>query len=371
MLNFLFGNKKEKITETEKNTRYLSLLVANIIRENADAIVIQLRQPEKKIAYQAGQFLTLIVTINGENLRRSYSVCSSPFTDETIDVMVKRIPNGKVSNFLNNTLTAGQNLEIMEPMGNFTAIPDAKHQRHIVLLAAGSGITPLMSIAKTILNQEPNSQVSLLYGNRNENSIIFKQSIADLQQQHLGRFEVEHILSQPDTTWRGHSGRLNRHQTIEILEKISPDVDTEYFMCGPVGMMDEMSEALKIMGIAQEKIHKESFVTAETASAHGMVIEDPKKVALETRQVTVIYEGTEYKIEVSPKKTILEAALLLNIDLPYSCQSGLCTACRGKCLSGKVKLDEEDGLSPAEKQQGYVLTCVGHPLTDDVVIEIG
>lgn len=350
-------------------SKYHHLTVEKIVRETPDAISIHFRQPAtQRLTYKAGQFLTLLVPVGGTVERRSYSMCSSPLTDHNLVVSVKRTAGGKVSNHLNDTLKAGDTLEVMEPAGNFHAEPDATAHRHIVLLGAGSGITPLLSIAKTLLHGEPQSRVSLLYGNRNRRSVIFYDELAALQQQYAARLEVIHVLSQPEAGWQGHTGRLNQSLALKILENLPRMPRTEYFLCGPDGMMHEMKQALAMLRVAEASIHSESFA-GKAPDAHGQVLEQ-SSLTVQDQQVTVMYEGTEYKFKVPASKTILEAALANNIDLPYSCQSGLCTACMGRCLSGKVKLDEEEGLSETELREGYVLTCVGHPLTADVVIEI-
>jgi len=349
-----------------------TLTIENIVHETSDTISLYFSQPAKeKINYKPGQFLTLIVPIGNEKLRRSYSMSSSPIIDNTICVTIKTIPNGKVSNYLKQQAKEGQEIEYVAPAGNFYIDVDEKKSRHVVLIGAGSGITPLLSIAKSVLSTETDSIVSLIYGNRNENSIIFKEKLIELQNKYKNRFNVEHVLSQPDNKdWKGKTGRLNRHTIIKILDQFPKMEESIYFLCGPIGMMEEALDALSISGVERDLIHKESFVTEDTATAHGLVVEK-QNVNYEEQEVTVIYDGAEYKFKVPSSKTILEAALDNNIDLPYSCQSGLCTACRGKCVSGKVKLDEEDGLSNKEREMGYVLTCVGHPITSDVVIEIG
>ena len=350
-------------------SKYHHLTVQNIIRETPDTISIHFQQPAaQRLTYKAGQFLTLLVPLKGIVERRSYSMCSSPLTDANLVVSVKRTAGGKVSNHLNDTLKAGDVLEVMEPMGSFYAEPGFASPRHTILLAAGSGITPLLSIAKTLLHGEPQGRVSLLYGNRNRQSIIFHDELAALQRQYAGRLQVIHVLSQPGADWDGHSGRLNQSLALKILEKLPQLPRTEYFICGPDGMMDEMKHALRILQVPEQHIHSESFA-GKAPEPQGEVLEQAS-LTVKDQQVTVMYEGTEYKFKVPANKTILEAALSNNIDLPYSCQSGLCTACMGRCLSGKVKLDEEEGLSEAELKQGYVLTCVGHPLNADVVIEI-
>ena len=349
-------------------SRHHQLTVQEIVRETPDSISVHFVRPDG-LSYKPGQFLTLLVPVNGTVERRSYSMCSSPYADSGLAVTVKRVAGGKVSNHLNDHLRPGQTLEVLEPAGVFTLVPDVTRRRHVVLLGAGSGITPLMSIAKSVLHAEPQSRVSLLYGNRNEQSVIFKAELDTLQQTYPGRLLVTHVLSQPSAAWTGHQGRLNQSVTLKLLEHLPQWPDTEYFVCGPDAMMQEAKNALRLMGVSADRVRSESFVTMPKEQIHGEVIEHTPAQPVE-HTVTILYEGTEYKVRVPTSKTILEAALDNDIDLPYSCQSGMCTACMGKCLSGQVKLDEEDGLSETEIKQGYVLTCVGRPLTADVVIEI-
>lgn len=313
--------------------------------------------------------------IDGKKIRRAYSVCSSPYTDPYPAVTVKRVEGGLVSNFLGDHLKAGDELEVMEPMGNFTVEPKAGHRRHVILLGGGSGITPLMSIAKSVLHMEPDSQVSLIYANRNENSIIFRTALDELQEKYQNRFQLIHVLDEAPLKWECPTGLLRPELLKELLQQLpqTPAEQTEYFMCGPEGMMVNVEETFKELQIPKDRIHRESFVAGKTERVDGAA--DPVAAAGDdapkAREVTVILDGEEFKFTVEPDKTILETALEQDIDLPYSCQSGLCTACRGKCLSGKVKMDEEEGLSESEIEEGYVLNCVGHPITDDVVIEIG
>jgi ring-1,2-phenylacetyl-CoA epoxidase subunit PaaE len=260
----------------------------------------------------------------------------------------------------------------MEPMGQFTSEFNPARKRHLIMFAGGSGITPMMSIIKSILTQEPESIVSLIYCNRDIDSIIFKDVLEKMQTKDEGRLHVIHVLDNAPMNWQGYSGLLNHEMLTKLFERI-PDwgiEKTTYLMCGPEGMMKNVETLLAERHIPKEKVFKESFV-------QGTIDKDKKEDTsaisdqLVEREVTIRYDGQEYKLKVPPNKAILETALDAGIDLPYSCQSGLCTACRGKALSGKVKLDEEEGLSQSERAEGYVLTCVGHPLTDDVVIEIG
>ncbi len=373
---FSFFKKSDKTPPKEKEEnhsgpRYYDLTVKNVIQETNDAISVAFVQPEPKISYKAGQFLTLIVPMQGKDVRRAYSLCSSPFTDPDLVVTVKRVEKGLMSNWLPDNLKPGAKVRIMEPMGQFTTEFAKTNKRHIIMFAGGSGITPMMSLIKSILTQEPDSICSLIYCNRDVDSIIFKNTLDRMQTEDEGRLHVIHILDNAPMNWQGYSGLLNHDMLTKLFERI-PDwgIDkTTYLMCGPEGMMKNVDTLLEARHIPKEKIFKESFVqgTIDKKEAPAAAEEGTAK----DHEVTIRYDGQEYKVLVPAGKAILETALDQGIDLPYSCQSGLCTACRGKCLSGKVKLDEEEGLSKSERDEGYVLTCVGHPLTDDVVIEIG
>lgn len=354
---------------------YVNLSVKNIVRETKDAISIAFAHPEgRKINYKSGQFLSLIFTVQGKEVRRAYSLCSSPFVDTDLAVLVKRVDDGLLSNHLLDTLKVGDVVKVMEPAGHFTTEYIKDRKRHIIMFAGGSGITPMMSHIKSTLSQEPESVVSLIYCNRNLESVIFKEELSKREIQFEGRLHIIHVLDEAPMNWQGYSGLLNHDMLKKLFERI-PDwgiEKTTYLMCGPEGMMKNVETLLNEHAIPKEKVFKESFVTPtidkeqkkEAAAASAPA--DKK-----AHEVTVRYDGQEYKFVVQPNRTILETALDKGIDLPYSCQSGLCTACRGKAISGKVKLDEEEGLSASERAEGYVLTCVGHPLTDDVVIEIG
>ena len=363
------ADKQEKV-ESHSGPHYYELRVKNIVQETKDAISIVFEQPAAgKIPYRSGQFLTLIVPIQGKEIRRAYSLCSSPFVDEDLAVSVKRVDNGLMSNWLPDNLKAGGTLKVMEPMGQFTTDYSKEKKRHLIMFAGGSGITPMMSLIKSLLTQEPDSIVSLIYCNRNFESVIFKDEFKRLEEKYEGRLHVIHVLDEAPMNWQGLSGLLNHDMLTKLFERI-PDWGIEkstYLMCGPEGMMKNVESLLQEHKIPKEKVFKESFVSPTIAKEQKPAVASESKA----REVTIRYDGQEYKVLVQPNRAILETALDMGIDLPYSCQSGLCTACRGKAISGKVKLDEEEGLSQSERNEGYVLTCVGHPLTDDVVIEIG
>ncbi len=364
-----FGFFKRKKKKEGAHEHYHSLTVTEVVRETADAISIVFAQPETKLNYKSGQFLTLITSIKNKSVRRAYSLSSSPYTDDNLVVTIKRVEGGLMSNFLNDNIKAGDVIEVMEPMGHFTTEFKESNKRHIVMFGGGSGITPLMSHAKSALVKEPHSIVSLIYANRDLESIIFKDAFQNLEEKYEGRFRVIHILDNAPLEWQGPSGLLNHDMLTDLFERI-PNWgigQTTHIMCGPEGMMNNVETLLAEQNIPAEKVFKESFV-AGTINKDKV---DAGSTEITEHTVTIVYDDEEFQVKVGPKKAILDAALDLEIDLPYSCQSGLCTACRGKCVSGKVKMDEEEGLSKAEIEAGYVLPCVSHPLTDDVKIEIG
>ncbi len=351
-------------------SKYHDLKVKEVIRETADAVTIVLKNPLfSRIKYKAGQFLTLLLTVNGEKIRRSYSLSSSPLTDEYMAFTVKKVENGKASNFLCSHVKAGDKIDFMEPAGHFVVEPQKNTKRHYVLIGAGSGITPLMAMLKTILTGEPHSKVSLIFANRTEQSIIFKSQLDTLQVNYPDALQVVHVLSQPSPLWNGFKGRLDKVLLVNIIDKLPKfdKDDTNYYLCGPEGMMKAAQEGLTLLKIASSHIYKESFVSSTPTEN----IAKETTPATAAHEVTILLDGQTYKVNVNPRISILEAALNAGIDMPYSCQSGLCTACRGKCTQGKVKMDECDGLSEKEIQQGYVLTCMSHPTTADVMVEIG
>ncbi|MCF0042502.1 ferredoxin--NADP reductase [Dyadobacter fanqingshengii] len=353
-------------------SKYYFLKVKEIEKETEEASTLHFWHPlNEVVAYRPGQFLTLLLPVDDKKIRRSYSMSSSPYTDVSLAITIKRVPGGYASNLLLDSVKVGDTLEVMEPMGAFFPKQSDDQTRQVVFIGAGSGVTPLFSILKSILMVEPESEVFLIYGSRSEESIIFKKKIDALEAKYGARFKVVHTLSQPSESWEGEKGRLNKSHLLKIVEKLPTlnKSEAEFFLCGPEDMMEEAHRALAILAVPENKIRKESFMTA-TAAQPGEVTLEEEDDTLKTREITLFYEGAEYKLPVKPHETILEAALNMDIDLPYSCQAGMCTACLGRCTSGKVHLDEEDALSEAELNEGFILTCVSHPMSDDVIIEV-
>lgn len=365
-----FSFFKKSTKEQTKDSRYLTLTVKQVRRETSDAVSLVFDEPKGGLNYQPGQFITLILNIDGKKVRRAYSLCSSPFVGELPAVTVKKVEGGLMSGFVNASIKAGDELEVMEPMGSFVTSYNGSQRRHIVMFGGGSGITPLMSITKSVLAKEPQSVVSLVYCNRDEHSIIFRSELERLQSEYPGRLNVVHVLENASGNLKSRTGLLTVPMVTQLLDELPQWslTETSFFTCGPAPMMDIVLEGLDKAGIGAELIKRESFTAGETSPEP---VDVPGKSVGEGREVKIILNGEEHVFNVPANKSILETGLSLDIDMPYSCQSGLCTACRGKLLSGEVKMEEDDGLSASEKSEGYVLCCVGHPVSDDVVIEIG
>ncbi|MCS6823568.1 MAG: ferredoxin--NADP reductase [Cytophagaceae bacterium] len=348
------------------NSTIHSLKVKDIITETPEAKTIIFHNPDPLKPYESGQFLTLTITIDGQSYKRSYSLCSAYGIDQDWAVTVKKIPGGKVSSFLVDHLKAGDVIESTSPMGVFTynAVPPSTP---VILIAGGSGITPLFSILKRALCESEQTPLLLIYANKDENSVIFKNKLNEYSILYKHRLQIIHCYSQPINSQYPHQGRLTKDKIIRLIKQsiIQNPSNALAYVCGPTGLMAEAIQALKELNLNIENIKKENF-----SSAAASTQTQTQSAEQNGFTVTVLYKKNEYKIFVPPNKTILEAALDNSIDLPYSCQSGMCTACMGKCTSGSVHMHEPEGLSEKEIKQGYVLTCVGKPTTPDVIIDL-
>ncbi|MEO9482165.1 MAG: ferredoxin--NADP reductase [Ekhidna sp.] len=351
-----------KKNKNKKDDRYQILTIKEVVDVAKDAVNLVFEKPES-FDYQPGQFITIIKEVNGKKIRRAYSLCTTPFEDENPAVTIKRVEGGAMSNELNDHAKAGDRLEIMEPMGMFTTEYVSSNKRNTVFFGGGSGITPLMSIIRSILLKEPDSMATLVYGNRTEEFVIFKELISTLEDKYSGRFKAIHILEEGDADY---SGRPTPQMIGEICKAISADSNSEFYICGPQPMMDVVAKGLEEFGIDEEAVRMESFEAGKTSPSE--IID--KETSSES-EVTILLDGEEYAITVKKNESILDTALNNDLDMPYSCQSGLCTACRGKCVEGKISIDEAEGLSQDELDEGYVLTCIGKPLTDRVRVEMG
>lgn len=353
-------------------TGFYKLKVDKITRETEDAVSIRFLVPphlKDKFIYKPGQFLTFREDINGQDIRRSYSVCSSPYLDTMPTVAVKQVEDGRMSTFMNRQLKEGDLIDAMPPLGNFVVEPDESKQRHFVLFGGGSGITPLRSIALTILHFEPKSRVVLIYANRDENSVIFKDDLDNLEQEFGDRFRVITSYDIPPVNWDGLSGFLTEEKISNILSTEFPTIAlrSEYYICGPGPMMEVVKNGLLKAGVDSHSIHTEYF-TAATKAVHESDAPEYEEELSTDHQIKVELYGDVHEIVVKKKQTILSAAQDAGLDPPYSCTVGVCTTCRAKVRAGRVIMDEREGLTDDEIEQGYVLTCQSHPITKNVDI---
>ena len=364
----LFKKKKE---EGKIGDHYLSLKVREVVKETPDTVTIYFEQPEPYLEYKPGQYLSVILEIDGKEVRRSYSLCTSPFLDPHPGITVKRVEKGLVSNYLNDQIRPGKTLQVMKPMGNFTIDFHSKNTRQFVMIAGGSGITPVMAIAKSVLVNEPLSRVDILFCSRSEDQIIFRSELERLSESHGDRFQVSHRLSRPTSAWTGEKGRMDHTALSRYLDAIQQNTHqpVHYFLCGPEGLMEIGLDLLADRKVNPDLIHRESFYSDIDAKEKAMKASGQLAPAL-TRDIEIVLEGKSHQVEVTPGKTILEAGLDMDLDMPYSCQSGLCTACRGRLLSGKVDMIEDAGLSQSEVAQGYILCCSSKPASDNIKIII-
>lgn len=369
MIQSLFKWKDKKdVKKKTGGVSYYDLTVREINRETEDAITIVFNNPGEKIEYKAGQYVTLIMQIDGEEVRRSYSLSSSPITDEHLAVTVKKVEGGNVSKYLNHQLKAGDRIRVMQPMGKFITEFDSHNSRTLLLFAGGSGITPLISILKSLLAGEPASNAILVYQNRNLQSTIFGNLINTLSAKYPGRLKVIHVLSKPEKSWKGRSGRITADMVKSIIDETDFNLhNTDVFFCGPAGMMETARLVMEELGVDESRFHKESFVATPAKKEET----EKEEIPDDSSKVHIVVDGQENVVMVKRGDFILETALDNDVDIPFSCQSGLCTTCRGKLISGKVRMEDPDGLSDDEIAQGYILTCVSHPDSNEIKIEIG
>lgn len=351
------------------------LTVADIRRETPDAIAITFSVPEdlKPIfLYHHGQYLTVKVDVDGVSHRRNYSLCSSPYDDEPLSIAVKKVNEGSVSSYLNDTLRVGDVLEVYPPMGNFTKELRPDHEQTYVLFGGGSGITPLLSILKSILRVETKSSIVLYYANRDRTSVMFATELDRLCGQYGDRLKIIHVLDVP-TEADLAAGAMQGPVTNVIVQDVAGSyvhdgVGVDWFTCGPVGLMDTVIAGLHAAGVDDHRIHREYFTlkkeATDTMENAGQSTAAADEIV--TRQVRIRLYGQEHSFTVQPDETILSAASRENLDPPYACQIGACCTCRAKLVTGKVVMDEREALSDDEIAEGYVLTCQSHPLTDDV-----
>lgn len=352
--------------------RFHTLKVKDIRRETADAVSIAFDVPpqiQHEFQYKQGQYITIKLKVNGEELRRSYSICTSPYSEKELRVAVKEVADGRASTLMNRQWKVGDMVEVMTPMGNFSSVLSGNNKKHYVLFAGGSGITPMMSILKSVLYIEKQSKVTLVYANRDEDSVIFKKDIEKIASENGDRVKVLNIYDNPKGSVEDiQKGLLSVERVKEIVAKLDLAKADEYFICGPGPMMENIKQALEGLNTAKEKIHIEYFsaVADAVAKAEG----NGGTGASVNSEITVIQYGIETQMTLNTEGlSILDAAIEAGVDAPFSCKGAVCCTCRAKVLEGKVKMDANFALTDAEVEEGYILTCQSHPLTEKVVVD--
>jgi ring-1,2-phenylacetyl-CoA epoxidase subunit PaaE len=343
---------------------FLKLIIKEVKRETADAVSILFNVPEElKLDYKfiAGQYLNLKLTLDNQEIRRAYSICSAPESGE-LRIAVKAVKNGLFSQFANTKLKAGDVLEVGQPEGKFTFEPDAERQKNYAAFVAGSGITPVLSIIKSILKSEPKSSFVLVYGNRTPEDTIFYQELHDLQLQYVGRFFVHFVFSQAKAE-NALFGRIEKSAVNFVLNNKHKELEFDkFYLCGPEEMINTVSAILKEKNVKDSAIKFELFTSSSQ--------ENEIKTSLEGHtKITVLVDDDEVSFEMSQKQTILDAALKQGIDAPYSCQGGICSSCLARVTSGTAEMTKNSILTDKEIASGLILTCQAHPTSESIYID--
>jgi len=352
-------------------SKFHPLKVASVARETRDAVALTFEVPpalKEAFGFVQGQHLTLRADIAGEDLRRSYSICSA-VQDETLRIAVKKAPGGTFSNWVNDQVKAGHTIEVMPPMGHFNVALDPRQRKHYLGFAAGSGITPVLSIVKTTLLAEPKSRFTLFYGNRSSSAVIFKEELADLKDRYLDRFNLIYVMSREPQDIALLNGRIDLQKADALLAHWVdlPEVDT-VFVCGPDGMMQAVSKALQARGFPKSRIKIELFAASIPKHEHRPDAR-PKPGRTECEVTVIIDGGSRSFVLEKAKENIIDAASRQGIELPYSCKGGVCSTCRAKLIEGEVDMDANFALEDYEVARGFILCCQSYPATDKVVVD--
>ena len=349
-----------------------SLAVKEITKETADCVSVTFEIPsalKKDFAFKQGQSLTMRTMLNNEDVRRTYSICSSPLDNEW-KVAIKKVEGGLFSSFANSELKKGDVLEVMQPVGKFYVELNPLNTKNYLGFAAGSGITPLLSIIKTTLRTEPQSTFTLVYGNKSRSSIIFFEELEGLKNKYLQRFNFINILSRERTDAPINFGRINTEKLIELEKLVDYTSFDDAFICGPEEMIFLVKDFLETKGIDKKKIHFELFTTPGQKKS-GVVSQKPEANSGPKSKISVKLDGRSFDFDLSltSDTTILDAALKEGADLPFACKGGVCCTCKARLLEGEVSMDVHWGLEEEEIEQGYILTCQSHPKTEKVLVD--
>jgi ring-1,2-phenylacetyl-CoA epoxidase subunit PaaE len=348
------------------------LKIKQVRRETPECVSVAFDIPEEiknDFIFRQGQSLTMRTFLNDAEVRRTYSICSSPLENEW-RVAIKKQEGGIFSAFANEKLKQGDVLEVMPPVGKFYTDLDPGNKKNYVAIAAGSGITPVISIIKTTLKTEPRSQFTLVYGNRNKNSIIFKEELEGLKDKFMDRFNTIHILSRERTDAPVNSGRIDADKLSSLNKLIDYENTDEFFICGPEEMIFSVKQFLETSGINKKKIHFELFTTPGEKKSGVRIRESRTKSEGPQSKISVKLDGRTFDFDLGMNdEPILDAALKQGVDLPFACKGGVCCTCKAKLIEGEVDMEVHWGLEEEEIEQGYILTCQSHPKTEKVVVD--
>lgn len=357
------------------STEFYPLTICAVERLTKDAVALSFAVPDAlkaKFTYIQGQHLTLKADIDGEDIRRSYSICGNVL-DQHLQVGIKRIDGGVFSNYANEQLKKGMTLEVMPPQGHFYTELNADNEKHYLFMAVGSGITPNLSHIRSILATEPKSKVTLIYGNKSTPLMMFRENLCFIKNQYLDRFEQVNLFTREEHEAELFNGRVSAEKLVELdkARVIEIKAFDDVFLCGPEEMINSVAAAFKLWGFTDEQVHYELFFSG---SAEQKIEENQarraEKYGEKISHVSVKVAGRKTFIELAMDgENILDAAMDSGADLPFSCKGGVCATCKAKVLKGKVEMDVNHSLTEQEVADGYILTCQSHPVSDDVEID--
>ena len=345
------------------------LTVSDVTAETDDSVAVTFAVPGEladEFAYLPGQHVTLKAMIDGDDVRRSYSICADASTS-VLRVGIKRLPGGAFSTWATTDLRTGDVLEVMPPVGEFTITPDRARARHYGAIAAGSGITPVLSLVSTVLTVEPESRFSVIFGNRAAGSIMFLDELDGLKNRHPGRLHLIHVLSRETGVVPLLSGRLDAPKVDELLDRVvdAASVD-EWYLCGPFEMVTAARAVLEARGVGPQLIHDELFFAGPLDPA---TLPPPPDDAAGTVELSFVLEGRRSEVRMLPETSVLDAALSVRHELPYSCKGGMCASCKARLVDGTVEMAKNYALVDADLDAGFILTCQSHPTSDRVEID--
>lgn len=348
--------------------KFHSLTVAEVRQETEDTVSILFEIPDdlkQDYAYKSGQYLTMKFIVDGEEIRRSYSLSSAPFEGEW-RVAVKQVADGKFSTFANHSLKVGDQLDVMTPTGHFKLETNVTNEKSYVFFAAGSGVTPIISMIKTVLTEEPKSDVTFFYGNKSFSTIIFREEIEALKNEYMDRLRVIHVLSRESLGNKIQKGRIDTPKCESIYDAFLKDMEISgIYVCGPEEMIYSVKESMHAKGVDEKNIHFELFTTPGNKNNK----EEVYTGKIVHANVTIIMDGDELEIALDTDgENVLDAAQRAGADLPFACKGGVCCTCKAKILEGEARMTVNYSLEQEEIDAGYILTCQAHPISEKLVV---